>query len=90
MLQKKSLIVIVIVIVNMLMIWPSFAIGAPDTGEQARPVSFDTGSEPLTLARAVELSLTNNQSLAGLQARAEALGAVPTQAGALPDPTLGL
>ncbi|MDP6673281.1 MAG: TolC family protein, partial [Gammaproteobacteria bacterium] len=66
------------------------AIGAPDTGEQARPVSFDTGSEPLTLARAVELSLTNNQSLAGLQARAEALGAVPTQAGALPDPTLGL
>ena len=85
MLQKNLLIAIA----NVVMVWSSFAIGAPNTSEQAHLLP-DTGSEPLSLARAIELSLKNNQALAGLQAKAEALGAVPAQVGALPDPTLGL
>jgi hypothetical protein len=77
MLQKNLLIAIA----NVVMVWSSFAIGAPNTSEQAHLLP-DTGSEPLSLARAIELSLKNNQALAGLQAKAEALGAVPAQVGA--------
>ncbi len=47
-------------------------------------------TESLTLQSAIERSLANNQALAVLRAQAESLGAVPSQAGALPDPTLGL
>ncbi|MGC1952903.1 MAG: TolC family protein [Gammaproteobacteria bacterium] len=43
----------------------------------------------LPLANAVSMALKDNPSLAELVARAEALGAVPPQAGTLPDPTLG-
>lgn len=43
----------------------------------------------LSLAQAVSIATENNPSLAEFQARAKALGAVPPQAGTLPDPTLG-
>ena len=46
--------------------------------------------QALTLSDALEIALANNQSLAELRSEAEALGAVPPQAGALPDPMLGL
>jgi cobalt-zinc-cadmium efflux system outer membrane protein len=44
----------------------------------------------LTLRDALEIALANNQRLAEVRSQAEALGAVPPQAGSLPDPTLGL
>ncbi len=44
----------------------------------------------LTLQSAVQIALTNNQGLAELQSQSDALGAVPSQVGALPDPILGL
>jgi cobalt-zinc-cadmium efflux system outer membrane protein len=47
-------------------------------------------SERLTLQEALEIALANNQGLAGTRSQAEALAAVPSQAGALPDPMLGL
>ncbi|MFZ0257103.1 MAG: TolC family protein [Gammaproteobacteria bacterium] len=43
----------------------------------------------LSLAQAVSIAIESNPSLAEFQARANALGAVPPQAGTLPDPTLG-
>jgi len=45
--------------------------------------------EPLTLAEAERLALAANPSLAANAAQAEALAAVPSQRGALPDPVLG-
>ena len=47
-------------------------------------------SEGLSLQDALEAALANNQGLAGTRFQAEALGAVPSQQGALPDPMLGL
>jgi len=73
-----------------------FAAGSPNTIEPGDATASATGSgtltlpESLTLQRAIELALANNQALAVLRAQAEALDAVPSQAGALPDPTLGL
>jgi cobalt-zinc-cadmium efflux system outer membrane protein len=46
--------------------------------------------QTLTLRDAVAIALADNQHLAELRSQAEALGAVPPQVGALPDPTLGL
>jgi cobalt-zinc-cadmium efflux system outer membrane protein len=43
----------------------------------------------LPLARAVSIAIETNPSLAELEARAKALGALPPQAGTLPDPMLG-
>lgn len=42
----------------------------------------------LTLGQAIELALTGNPGLAEIRARAEAMAAVPSQEGTLPDPTL--
>ncbi len=42
----------------------------------------------LTLQAATELALTGNPGLAEIKARAEAMAAVPSQDGTLPDPTL--
>ena len=47
-------------------------------------------SSELTLEDAVQLALDHNPGLAALDARSEALDAVPSQAGALPDPVLSL
>jgi cobalt-zinc-cadmium efflux system outer membrane protein len=46
--------------------------------------------EGLSLQDALDTALTNNQGLAGTRLQAEAMGAAPSQAGALPDPVLGL
>jgi outer membrane protein TolC len=54
------------------------------------PSSADPEGDVLTLARAEQIALDNNPALAGIRARADALAAVPSQAGALPDPMLGL
>jgi cobalt-zinc-cadmium efflux system outer membrane protein len=51
----------------------------------------DTTTENrLSLADVLEITLANNQGLAGTRSQAEALAAVPSQQGALPDPMLGL
>ena len=53
--------------------------------------STDIGiPQMLTLRDALEIAFANNQRLAEVRSEAEALGAVPPQAGSLPDPTLGL
>jgi len=54
----------------------------------AEPRLADAGDAMLTLSLAVERALAGNPGLAEIKARAEALAAVPAQAGALPDPTL--
>ncbi|MGR9099164.1 MAG: TolC family protein [Gammaproteobacteria bacterium] len=43
---------------------------------------------PLTLEAALAVSVENNPGLAEMRARSEAMAAVPSQAGALPDPTI--
>lgn len=54
-------------------------------------VSGLSAAEPeLSLKRAVDLALSGNPGLAEIKARAEALAAVPPQAGALPDPSLNI
>lgn len=47
-----------------------------------------TDESILTLNQAIELALTGNPGLAEIRARAEAMAAVPSQDGTLPDPTL--
>ncbi|MDD5409822.1 MAG: TolC family protein [Methylobacter sp.] len=53
---------------------------------ETRPTNKDESI--LTLGRAVELALTGNPGLSEIKARAEAMAAVPSQEGTLPDPTL--
>lgn len=54
----------------------------------AETVDSATDETVLTLVRAVDLALAGNPGLKEIKARAEALAAVPPQAGALPDPTV--
>lgn len=53
-------------------------------------LAADPPLDVLTLARAEQLALESNPALAGAKAQAEAMAEVPSQAGALPDPRLGL
>jgi cobalt-zinc-cadmium efflux system outer membrane protein len=53
-------------------------------------VAADQFTDMLTLDQAEEIALAANPALAGMQAQAEAMAEVPSQAGALPDPMLGL
>jgi len=53
---------------------------------ETRPTNKDESI--LTLGRAVELALTGNPGLSEIRARAEAMAAVPSQEGTLPDPAL--
>lgn len=72
----------------------------PPTRARSRPawlfclamLSFAAGAgeAELGLHRALELALTGNPGLAELKARAQALAAVPSQAGALPDPSFSV
>jgi cobalt-zinc-cadmium efflux system outer membrane protein len=57
----------------------------------AQPLpAANSNSEPgLSLQAALEIALANNQALAGTRSQAEAMAAVPSQQGALPDPMLG-
>jgi len=56
---------------------------------QARPEP-EPVCRPLSLDAAVTMAMRNNPSLAAIQARYEAMSAIPSQRGALPDPVLGL
>jgi len=58
---------------------PLFALSAPHPPDEA---------EPITPGRAVAIALEGNPSLAQIKARAQAMAAVPSQEGTLPDPTL--
>jgi cobalt-zinc-cadmium efflux system outer membrane protein len=66
--------------------WPALLMGCL----AALPFALRAAEPVLTLKRAVELALAGNPGLAEIKARAEALAAVPSQAGALPDPTLNV
>jgi len=52
--------------------------------------SAQVDAGPLTLSEAVEIAVSANPRLALMTAQAEALQYIPSQAGALPDPTFGL
>jgi len=67
-----------LLIIAALLLW-----GAPRPGLTA-------SSAPLTLEAAVREALAGNPGLEALRRRAEALAAVPSQAGTLPDPRLHL
>ncbi len=67
----------------------AFAAESPVDDEGARPPPSYSNSAPLALQDALAIALANNQGLAELQSQSDALGAVPSQAGTLPDPTLG-
>jgi cobalt-zinc-cadmium efflux system outer membrane protein len=49
-----------------------------------------TTDNTLSLQQALDIALANNQGLAGTRSQAEALEAVPSQVGSLPDPMLSL
>lgn len=66
--------------------WPALLMGCL----AALPFVLRAAEPVLTLKRAVELALAGNPGLAEIKARAEALAAVPSQAGALPDPMLNV
>jgi len=53
------------------------------------PGLFGTEAE-LTLGKALAQALAGNPGLAEIRARADAMAAIPSQAGALPDPTLSV
>lgn len=55
---------------------------------QAETRPTNTDESILTLGRAVELALAGNPGLSEIRARAEAMAAVPSQEGTLPDPAL--
>lgn len=50
--------------------------------------NFPLADEPLTPERAVGIALEDNPGLAEIKARAEAMAAIPSQEGSLPDPTV--
>ena len=67
----------------------AFAAESPVDDEGAGLPPSYSSSAPLALQDALAIALANNQGLAELQSQSDALGAVPSQAGTLPDPTLG-
>ncbi|NOX80892.1 MAG: TolC family protein [Deltaproteobacteria bacterium] len=56
---------------------------------QAQPTP-EPVCRPLSLETAVTMAMRNNPGLAAIQARYEAMSAIPAQRGSLPDPVLGL
>jgi len=61
----------------------------PGPAVPAAPLQ-DAAAAPLALEDAVALAVAGNPGLAAMQARAEAMAAIPSQAGSLPDPMLSL
>jgi len=55
---------------------------------QARIEATRSLASALSLSGAVEVALADNPSLAAMRARAEAMAAIPSQVGTLPDPSL--
>lgn len=66
----------IITLLALMTLWPA---------AQATPVENTTASA-LSLEDAVTIAVDGNPGLAEMQARAEAMAAIPSQAGALPDP----
>jgi len=55
---------------------------------QARIEATQSLASELSLSGAVEVAVADNPSLAAMRARAEAMAAIPSQVGTLPDPSL--
>jgi len=55
---------------------------------QQRIEETQTLASALTVSAAVEVAIADNPSLAAMRARAEAMAAIPSQVGTLPDPSL--
>lgn len=60
------------------------------TGPAMAAPPQEAAAKPLALEEAVALALAGNPGLAAMRARAEAMAAIPSQAGSLPDPVLSL
>lgn len=73
-----------------LMTVPALADELTMDDDYVTPIPAYIGAGPLDLDRALAIALAGNQKLAAFGARAEALGAIPSQAGALPDMTFGI
>jgi outer membrane protein, heavy metal efflux system len=56
----------------------------------AETASALSNASVLTLKQATELALIGNPGLAEIKSRAEAMAAIPSQAGSLPDPTVNI
>jgi outer membrane protein TolC len=69
---------------------PEVILEAPLVEPSPVPFAAQTANLPLNLEQAVEIAVADNPSLAMIQARARALGSVPTQVGTLPDPMLSV
>jgi len=59
----------------------------PDNSDEKR-ASIELLAQALSLSSAVEVAVADNPGLAAMRARAEAMAAIPSQLGTLPDPTL--
>lgn len=69
---------------------PTPAPPASAAAPTAHTAGIPQAGPALTLAEALAMALRDNPGLAELQARAEAMAAIPSQAGTLPDPVLSL
>lgn len=63
-------------------------LGNSAAGAEPTKNATSTPDRALTLKAAVDLAVRDNPGLADMQARAEALAAIPSQEGTLPDPVL--
>jgi len=66
-----------------------FAVAWPTLGNTSHASEYAEG-DILSAAMAAEIAVRDSPSLAQMQARYEALAEIPSQVGALPDPTLNL
>jgi cobalt-zinc-cadmium efflux system outer membrane protein len=72
------------VAIPLLILSSAYADELPMTGSAG-----NLGEAELSLQSALDAALANNQALAEFDSRLDAFNAIPSQAGALPDPTLG-
>ncbi len=63
-------------------------IASPANYPQQQPGNTELQTSALSFSAAVEIALADNPSLASMQSRAQAMAAIPSQVGTLPDPKL--
>jgi outer membrane protein TolC len=82
--QTKQLVPLLMMVTGLLFVGTASVVFAAP--EAPKPLS----SKPMLLDAAVAMAMTDNPGLAAMKIRAEALAAVPSQQGSLPDPRLSL
>jgi len=66
------------------------AVASPVDYPRQQAATSEKKASALSLSTAVEVALSGNPSLATMRSRAEAMAAIPSQVGTLPDPKLSL